>query len=210
MSALARAIELLRNAYPNQPFGTRSIVVYAEQLADLDENDVEAAVRRLVNTSLYLPRISEIRRDVFEKLLALPEVDEAWDMAIEHALAVESVRRAWELPDVVRATVKSLGGSYMIRTSTNLDILASRFRKTYEAKRERMIREAAEGPPIRPEQLKPGRAPQLPPGKPVPPAVLDQAAKDAEAEFLASRGATSLAARRLRDIPESTSIRRKG
>lgn len=198
MSAtLANAIARLQDAFPDQPFGDRSAVVYGEQLGDLDPVLVDEAVRRLVNVSRYMPRISEIRREVFEHTLGLPTPEEAWEMALDWSLAAESSRAAWTLPDEVRRSMKAIGGGWAIRHSDNPETLRAQFRKHYEGVRERAIRDAAAGEPIRPEQLKPGRAPQLPPA----------GAKDPKAKLGTESEVSSLAARKLRDIPVSTSIR---
>lgn len=186
MSALARAITRLRDAYPDQTFGDRAVVVYAEQLADLDENEVEAAVIRLVNTSRYIPRISEIRREVVETELGLPAADEAWEMVLRNALE----RGGVELPDVARRALKAVGGPWAVRHSENPGTLYAQFRKHYEGIREAEIRRVAAGSPITAEQLKPGRAPVIPP---------------AVAEPVGDTP-ISLAARKLAQIPESTSI----
>lgn len=181
MSALARAITRLRDAYPGSVFGDRAVVVYAEQLADLDEDDVEAAVIRLVNVSVHLPRISEIRRDVIEKKLALPAADEAWEMVLKNALE----RGGVELPDVARRALKAVGGPWAVRHSENPGTLYAQFRKHYEGIREAEIRRKAEGQPITAEQLKPGRGPfiELPPAgeaKPVGDTPISIAAKKVE------------------------------
>lgn len=188
MSVLASAIERLRDAFPKQPFGDRAVVVYAEQLADLDENEVFDAVCRLIDTEARCPTISEIRREVVEETLGLPTSEEAWDLACGYAMAQGEGRAQVAPPcEEVRAALRAVGGPWGIRTCQNPTTLYAQFRKTYEGYRERAVKKAAVGSPIRQEQLRAGRA-----GPVLPPAV------------------TSLAGRKLAALPESTSIRARG
>lgn len=145
MNPLAEALERIRDAYPDSPFGDRAIRVYAEQLADLDGDAVLAATRALLNTSRYIPRISEIRRTVAEDALRLPTVEEAWDMALDgNSQGIEPVSLA----------MKAVGGPWSIRNTAKPETLRAQFRRDYEGRRETFIRKAAEGRPITGEQLK--------------------------------------------------------
>lgn len=185
MSDLAAALTLLRDAYPKQPFGERAIVVYAEQLADLDETEVYLAVQRLVRTEVRAATIAEIRREVAENTLALPSAEDAWEMVLRNAVE----RGGNPLPDVVRRSLKAVGGPWIVRHAENPGTIYAQFRKHYEGARERAIREMAVGEPIRPEQLAKGRPGpfQIPPAGDV----------------------TSLARRKLDRIPETTRMRPK-
>lgn len=188
MSDLAEALMLLRDAYPRQPFGERAIVVYAEQLADLDETDVYLAVQEIVRTQERAPTISEIRRTVAETKLALPTAEEAWEMVLANAIE----RGGKQLPDPVKRALKAVGGPWIVRHSENPGTLYAQFRKHYEAARDRVVRDEAAGEPIRPEQLRPGR-----PG----PLQLPPAGDDGETEV------TSLARRKLDRLPVTDKLR---
>lgn len=176
MSGLVEALELLRAAWPQQPFGDVAVRVYAAQLADLPESDVYGAVDRLAKTSVRAPSIAEIRREAIEARLALPSADEAWDLALRGDLSNA----------VVRAAAKAVGGTWMIRHGENSTALHAQFRKTYDARRERRIRDAATGKPLDAYTLIEARRgqPALPPA-----------------------GVESINGRRYLAIPETTRVR---
>lgn len=141
---LADALKLMRGAYSRQPFGDLAVQVYAQQLADLGDEDVYDAVERLVKTSVHMPTIADIRHEVAETRLGLPTAEEAWDAALNGGS---------DNP-VVAAAIKACGGRWSIQHADNLTVVAAQFRKQYEGRRASAVRAAAAGDPIRPEQLK--------------------------------------------------------
>ena len=144
-TALAHALSNMRDAFPRQPFGDQAVRIYAEQLADLDGQDVLAAVTRLLRSSPYMPTIFDIRREVVEHISPMPTMEQAWDQAV--AGHTDST--------LVRETIEACGGFWEIRRCTNLGTLRSQFRKDYEARRSEAVKAMVVGTPIQPEQLAP-------------------------------------------------------
>lgn len=131
MTSMAPAIAILRDAYPRADFPDRTVRLYAALLADLDDDAVAQAVKRLVLGSEFLPSIAEIRREVAEAQLRLPTVEEAWDWAVRGGLR--------EAPPELRAAVDAVGGHYRIRTTENPETLRSQFMRDYAARRRRAL-----------------------------------------------------------------------
>lgn len=144
MNPLAQALERMRAAYPQQPFGDVAVRVYAEQLSDIDAEVVLAAVNRLLNTMSRMPTIADIRREVAEHELDLPTPEEAWQQALDG--------NRFAVPEV-SAAMKAVGGPWLIRHTQSPETLRAQFRKHYEGIRAKAIRNAAVGLPIRPETL---------------------------------------------------------
>jgi hypothetical protein len=105
--SMAAAIAILRDAYPRQDFPDRSVALYAHELADLDDDEVTAAVRRLIRRSEWLPSIAEIRRDVAEARAGLPSEGEAWQMV---------KAGTYRLPPEVAGALHDVGGRWAVRT----------------------------------------------------------------------------------------------
>lgn len=143
-AALAKALMMMRDAYPRQPFGDGAVRVYAEQLADLDGQDVLDAVERLLRTLRWMPTIAEIREEVAEGTDPLPTVEEAWDQA----------QAGRTRSSVVRESVEAVGGFWSIAHGDNQTTIRAQFRADYTARRAREMRARAGGEPVRAAQLK--------------------------------------------------------
>ena len=97
-------VALLAAAFPRPSIEEPTIAVYLDRLSDVDPADLYEAVARLVDTSVRLPTIAEIRRSVAESALHLPTPAEALEIVSE---AVEKngmtsrldpggfIRKAW-------------------------------------------------------------------------------------------------------------------
>lgn len=131
MSA-AKAIAILKAAYPRAEFPDTTIQIYGSQLADLDDTEVVTAVRALIRTSTFLPAIAEIRLEVAERQLNLPTVEQAWDMAVAGLLHVPEVR----------ASVNAVGGTWEINHGDRAEITRRAFRDNYVGRRATAIRRA--------------------------------------------------------------------
>ncbi len=125
---------MLRDAYPSKDFPDRSVRLYAQMLADLDDRLIVEAVQRIVNRTKFLPTIAEIREEVAEAVLALPFPHEAWDL-------VNDERMVNRLPAVVMASLKAIGGRWGLRNSDAPQFLRSQFEKDYAARRLRVLHE---------------------------------------------------------------------
>lgn len=148
MHPLAEALDRLRAGWTAYPMTDVTVRVYAEQLADVDGDDVLAAVNRLLNVSVHRPTIADIRREVAEAALGLPSVEEAWSMALDKDMSVPEVKAACKL----------VGGRWSIQHSQNQEALYAQFRKSYEGIRAKAIRNASLGPRLLPETLATARA----------------------------------------------------
>lgn len=180
MSKIGATIAVLRDAYPRQDFPDRSVALYATALADLGDDELLAAVKRLIRRSAWLPSIAEIREEVAEERLALPTPDEAWALVQD-----EHTRR--NVPPEVAAALRAVGGGYTLRSTTNPERLRREFLDTYRRTRDRAILSAQGAIPD-------DSIPALP---------------GASAPVLGDAHAVvrSLAARRLQGIEETTRIK---
>ena len=148
MSTIGKAIDRLKAAYPREPMAAATVRVYAEDLADLDDRDVFAAVEYLCRTSVWRPTIAAIRIQVAEMHAQLPSAEIAWDMAM---------RSDPNMPAEVRAAVGASGGVWSLQHSENPTTARAQFVKDYEARRTATVRGLAAGNGYR--QLLPPPAP---------------------------------------------------
>jgi hypothetical protein len=89
-------------------------------------------VDELIATASTMPTIAEIRRTVMERKTDLPTAVEAWISVCE---------RGREIHELTREVAQLFGGTWGIRTSEEPDITRTQFIKTFEAARERRLRE---------------------------------------------------------------------
>ncbi len=137
-------VRRLRAAYPDPPLDEETAQLYERMLVDLEFADVDPVVDDLIATTMKLPTVSRIRRDVVEPRLAIPTADEAW-------LAVQSREAASH--DLVSHVCRLVGGGYTIRTSSDPELTRVRFVKVYDDLRRKTVdRALAEG--IRAQRLK--------------------------------------------------------
>jgi hypothetical protein len=129
---LAESLTILRAAYPRAQFPTETVTVYVEALADLPDEEVAAACRRLVLRAMYLPSIAEIRRDVIERRHGWPTPGEAWQLALTgaaHGHPCEPLAEAY----------KAMGGKWGVQTATNLGALRHGFERDYDQRVEQAV-----------------------------------------------------------------------
>lgn len=169
-TSMAAAITILRVAYPGE-FSDETATFYARKLADLDPDQVTAAIDRLVNRMRFRPTVADIRLEVAEAQLGLPSVVEAWEIAERGSLR--------DAPAAVREATEFVGGRWAIQTSENPSTIRAQFRHAYERTREQALLEAAGA--VRARSIPPRAVPALPAGLAVvaeqlltqgPPAVL--------------------------------------
>lgn len=150
MSTIKKAIERLHAAFPREPFSSATQRVYAEDLADLQDADVFAAVVYLCRTTgPWRPTVAAIRIQVAEMRAQLPSAEIAWDMAMSSDP---------NMPPEVRAAVGASGGVWSLQHSENPTTARAQFVKDYEARRTATVRALAAGN---------GYAQLLPPAAPV-------------------------------------------
>lgn len=134
MSAAA-AIAALRAAYPRADFPDRSVELYARMLARYDDDELQAAVERLIRRSTFLPSIAEIGRDIAEAKCGLPTPPQAWDIVLSGALR--------DAPEAVRESARSCGGRWSIVHSEHPETVRAQFVRDYTSRREQAIQEAS-------------------------------------------------------------------
>lgn len=111
--------------------------MYAEALADLDPQAVDAAVASVIKSSRFFPTIAEIRERVGERTLGLPTPAEAWMLACGDM--------TWPEPcPLVRKAKQAVGGEWAFRTSENPTALRAQFLRIYEDLRDRQVAHFAE------------------------------------------------------------------
>lgn len=130
-AVLARAIAELRAAYPRQDFPDASVAYYTRMLVDLPADEVAEAVDRIVRRSPFLPSIAEIRIDVGEASLQLPTAAEAWSMVSDREFYPYEGR----LPEVVRESLRAVGGLWTVKHDDNPAVIRAQFVKDYESRR---------------------------------------------------------------------------
>lgn len=179
MEAVARLIAAYR-----QDIKQESAVIYAEKLADIPAELLDAAVDRLINSQKFFPAISEIRHAA-ARIAGLLPVTQAEALAIVRRADVSRpvyrrdgsyayTEREWDWPDdldeltldLIRDTLQLVGepidgeGKALFGWDTG-------FGKTYEVQAESVTREAlanlshAQLPAHKPKLLLVGRAQEV-------------------------------------------------
>lgn len=130
-----KLVDILIAAYPEVAMREETFATYVRFLVDLDKGAVEEALEDLIATSLAMPTIAAIRRQVINEELQLPTAAEAW-------VAISDSTRTEELHDLAKEARELLGGSWAIRTSDQPSITRAQYLKIYEELRERTLRDA--------------------------------------------------------------------
>lgn len=132
-----KALSALQLAYPKD-FSEQQLDFYVNMLNDIPPDILFAAVRKLINTSSFLPTIAELRAEAntVAKMAAGKETmnaDEAWGK-VQKAIASVGM---YEVPDfddeILAETVKNLGWKEICQTPIeDTAILRAQFRKAFE------------------------------------------------------------------------------
>lgn len=152
-SEALKLVAVLKGAYPRQPTDEATAEVYVGFLVDLDYEQANDAIRRLIQTSRFFPTIAEIREEVAETACGLPSVTEALAMVLERNHLSDEELAANPLPEAVKKAYRIVGGSWAFRTSENPVALRAQFRDAYAAIRAEEV-----------SQVQRGSAPALTPG----------------------------------------------
>ena len=131
---LSESLTVLRAAYPRASFPPETVTLYAELLSDLPEQEVAEACRRIIRRSMYLPSVAEIRREVMEARHDWPSPGEAWEI-------VTSGRAFDHACEPLRDAYRAMGGSWALRTTTNIGAMRHGFERDYDQRVERRILE---------------------------------------------------------------------
>lgn len=126
--SVARALQILAAAYPKEDFPQPTVQLYANRLARFDEEDVMAAVSRLIDKCKWLPKISEIVEEITDANVRLPSGSEAYHMA---------VTMEWgALEPEIQATVRELGGTATLKRSERPELTRRAFIEVYDRRKQ--------------------------------------------------------------------------
>lgn len=131
---LAETLTYLRAMFPSAQFPPETVTVYVEELADLPDEEVAAACRRLGRRALFLPKVGEIRREVMEARLCMPTVSEAWDIVLRG----EALKPGVSCPPLAEA-YRAIGGGWALRHTPDTGRLRHQFERDYDQRRERTL-----------------------------------------------------------------------
>lgn len=123
-------------AFPRESATQETVEIYSRMLADLDFEEAQRAVRRLLATRYTFPTIADVRREVFEDRLGLPTAEEAWGQVLAGAASERNGIR----DPLVREVMVSTGISrFDVRQSEKPEVLRGQFVKAYESARRRKL-----------------------------------------------------------------------
>lgn len=137
-SEALKLVAVLAAAYPRQAMGQASIRAYASMLGDLDYPETDAAVRRIICSSKWLPSIAEVRAEVAEAACGLEPGEMAWG-EVQRAIGRWGAARTpeWSTPELA-AAVGDIGWRNICH-DTNVASTRARLIEAYRARRERAL-----------------------------------------------------------------------
>ncbi len=147
---VAGLVAALTAAFPRAEIGENTVRVYIDMLADLDFDEAQAAVKKLMATSTFFPSIAEIRQAVADlRTRHLPEPEEAWEEVMRE------LRRVGGYLDIygplqfsceeVRRAVKAIGWQTLCM-SESIGVERAHFLRIYDTFRRRTKEDANLGP----------------------------------------------------------------
>lgn len=135
VSEAQKLVGVLCAAYPEVELREETVPTYVRFLVDLDRAAVEEAIEDLIATSVRMPTVAGIRRQVINEELKLPTAAEAW-------ISISDTKKGEELHDLAKEARELLGGSWAIRTSDQPSITRAQYLKIYDELRDRTLVEA--------------------------------------------------------------------
>lgn len=140
---LIDSVQSLVDAFPNRNVNEATVLRYVDDLEDLPEPLVVAAIRQLRRTNTFLPTIGEIRMLVVEAGCGLPDENAAWQ-EVRREMADKSIGSGpWECSPLVLDIVKSIG-TWELRNDPD-GKSAERFRRLYRERRMELVKRMAAG-----------------------------------------------------------------
>ena len=137
-----KALSFLQLAY-NRSLSEQQLEFYVEMLKDVHPGILAVAVRKLINTSKFLPTIAEIREaanavdDIANGCVGL-DADQAWGIVQKAIKSVGQYAKPVFEDEVLAETVDHLGWKDICQTPVDdTAILRAQFRKAFETNRER-------------------------------------------------------------------------
>lgn len=135
-------LAVFKAMYPTHPVPNPEAMVTAYQMAldDLPAEAVTVAAREWMRTGVFFPKPAELRSIIAERGLSLPSPEEAWSEVMSQIRAVGSYGNpSWSCL-AVRQAVDALGWRN-ICASEEIGIERAHFYRTYQAYRERTLRD---------------------------------------------------------------------
>jgi hypothetical protein len=132
---------MIASAYPSWKPTQETVAVYVELLADLDKNEAQMAVRRLLMASEFPPSVAAIRKKVLEQMDGLPLTkNEAWELVMSQVRRYGIYERPTFEDKTVAQVVHAIGYRELCMT-TNTDTIRSQFFKLYEEQAQKHLEE---------------------------------------------------------------------
>ncbi len=133
----AQTLSKLQDFYPHDDFPDRTVARYAQELRHLPPESLAHAVDNIIRRSRFMPKLSEILREVAELELGLPTPEQAWQIAESGSLR--------EAHQCVRDAAEHVGGRWQILHSDNIPTVRSQFLRAYGRLREDVLNEYRTG-----------------------------------------------------------------
>ena len=138
-----RLLALLKAAFPRQEISQETAEVYCRFLADVEYEQVAAAVQRIVATATYFPAIAEIRKLVAESKVGAPGWEEGWGEVLQAVSRFGRYKNPEFSHPAITAAVDSMGWLAICNSDeSDLHILRAQFRDIYGAVKQRALTEA--------------------------------------------------------------------
>ena len=146
---VAKIIGIIQARYPRAQWSSDpELVVEAwhMSLGDLEREDVSAALRHLFTQSPWPPDPVDVRSWILAESGLAPEAGEAWRIA-RGAIAAYYPGHTftYEMPDVVRQTLKAIGGIHNLKMSERPEEDRKAFMSAYPIYRKRLMSETGLG-----------------------------------------------------------------
>jgi len=150
----------LSTLFPQREVAEETLVGYADRLVDVPPEMLRAACERLSRRVDWFPTIAQIRAEVVQLVFRPPIPQEAWGIVLKEIRRVgHDGTPAFALP-VIDQAVKALGWRE-ICLSEEIDRIAARFDRTYEALVRRALDDAQVNLQLVMPALQDGERPRL-------------------------------------------------
>lgn len=140
MRSLSQELADLARAFPRQKIDSDTFRLYLQDLADLPEEVVCAAVRHIRRTSEWFPTVAAIRQEAAERMLALPsEADALTQIEARVQWGREQRGDAPFVHPLVKEAVDHVGGFYSMRSAEEPTVIRGQFLRLYRELRSRQL-----------------------------------------------------------------------
>ena len=134
-------VGMIASAYPSWKPTQETVSVYVELLVDLDVNEAQIALRRLLMASEFPPSVAAIRKKVLEGMDGLPLTkSDAWELVMSMVRRYGTYERPKFEDETVSQVVQAIGYRELC-TSTNTDTIRAQFFRLYEEQAQKHLEE---------------------------------------------------------------------